>query len=133
MNSQLKDSHTSPEVRRFALILYLSSFVGLVIPLGNIIAPAVIWLMKKDMHPFIDKQGKEVVNFNISVMLIIACMVIVNVMLTVTIVLLPLVFLLGLLMFAIGAYALVIVIVGAIKVNDGIDYQIPYLNFRFIK
>lgn len=43
----------------------LSIYVG--IPLGNIITPLVIWLMKKDSMAAVDAAGKAALNFNISV------------------------------------------------------------------
>ena len=42
----------------------LTAYIG--IPLGNIIAPLVIWIMKKGSDPFVNEQGREAVNFNIS-------------------------------------------------------------------
>ena len=42
----------------------LTTYLG--IPLGNIIAPLVIWLLKKDTIPLVNEQGRESVNFNIS-------------------------------------------------------------------
>ena len=40
-----------------------------VFPLGNVIAPLVVWLMKKDQMPFVDDQGKEAINFQISMVI----------------------------------------------------------------
>ena len=37
------------------------------IPLANILGPLVVWLIKKDEMPFVDDQGKEAINFQISV------------------------------------------------------------------
>ena len=39
----------------------LAMFTG--IPLGNVIGPLVVWLIQKDKSPFVDEQGKEVLNF----------------------------------------------------------------------
>ena len=33
------------------------------------IAPLIIWLLKKNDHPFINEQGKEALNFQITVVL----------------------------------------------------------------
>ena len=42
----------------------LATYLG--IPFGNTLAPLVIWLMKKDVDPRVNEEGRESVNFNIS-------------------------------------------------------------------
>ena len=44
-------------------------FVGFVIPFGGIVAPLILWLAKKEEMPFVDEQGREVLNFTISFLL----------------------------------------------------------------
>ena len=39
---------------------------------SSVLGPLVIWLIKKDTMPFVDSQGKEALNFNLS-MFIYAC------------------------------------------------------------
>jgi uncharacterized protein len=57
----------SAEERQWAMFAHLSALVGVIIPLGSIIGPLVIWLIKKDTMPFVNDQGKEALNFNITV------------------------------------------------------------------
>jgi uncharacterized Tic20 family protein len=38
----------------------------LIIPLGNILGPLIIWQVKKDEMPFAADQAKEALNFNIT-------------------------------------------------------------------
>ena len=101
--------------------------------IAEIIAPLIIWLLKKEDHPFIDQQGKEVLNFNLSIVVIFLGLFVLNFVLVLTVILAPLAFLLMLALFLIGVYALIIIIIGAIKVNEGVSYRIPYLNFRLIQ
>ena len=42
----------------------LSTYIG--IPLGNILVPLIIWLVKKDESPTVMREGRESVNFNLS-------------------------------------------------------------------
>ena len=52
----------------WAMICHLSGLVGyLGNGLGSIIAPLVVWLVKKDELPEVNDHGKEALNFNISV------------------------------------------------------------------
>ncbi|MCG8182692.1 DUF4870 domain-containing protein [Tenacibaculum piscium] len=49
-----------------ALLIHLSSFAGYFFPLGSIIAPLILWQLFKNDSPFLDKHGKEALNFNLS-------------------------------------------------------------------
>lgn len=44
----------------------LLSFAGFAFPLGNILGPLILWLVKKDSIQEVDYEGKRVINFNIS-------------------------------------------------------------------
>jgi len=52
-----------------AFFLHLSAFFGYVFPFGSVIAPLVIWELKKNESDFIDQSGKAAVNFNLSFLL----------------------------------------------------------------
>ena len=132
MSNQTIFPDTTPEARQFAMFIYISSFLGLLIPLGNLIAPLVLWLMKKESHPFIDDQGKEVINFQLSVLIVFAGLLILNMLLILTVILSPLVFLTGLLMFALFVYVVIITIMGAVKAKEGVHFRFPY-TVRLIK
>ncbi|MEX6627253.1 DUF4870 domain-containing protein [Tenacibaculum salmonis] len=49
-----------------AFLIHISAFVGYLFPLGSIITPLILWQTLKDRSLFLDKHGKEAVNFNIS-------------------------------------------------------------------
>ena len=111
----------SAEERQWAMFAHISALLGLVIPFGSVVAPLVIWLMKKDTMPFVDDQGKEALNFQLTVAIImIACF------LTIWLVL-PIV-----LMIIVGIGALVLTIIAAIKANEGVSYRYP-VSWRMIK
>ena len=111
----------SKEERTWAMLCHLSVFAAHFIPLGNIIAPLIIWLIKKEESPFVDFHGKEVLNFQISLLIYFAIAFV-------------LIFvLIGLPMFiALWIFSLVIVVVAALKANAGEYYKYP-LTIRFIK
>ncbi|MFC5580394.1 DUF4870 domain-containing protein [Rhodanobacter terrae] len=105
----------SAEERQWATFAHLSALAGLVMPFGSIIGPLVIWLIKKDTMPFVDDQGKEALNFNITVALAavvcgLLCIVLIGFLLLPVLVILWLVF----------------VIVGTIKANEGTLYRYPF-------
>ncbi|MDA9339854.1 DUF4870 domain-containing protein [Polaribacter sp.] len=49
-----------------AFLIHISAFAGFVFPFGHIITPLIAWQTLKDRSPFLDEQGKEAVNFNLS-------------------------------------------------------------------
>ncbi|MCJ8168206.1 DUF4870 domain-containing protein [Atopomonas sediminilitoris] len=110
------------EVRQWAMLCHFSAFLWLLAPMiGNVIGPLIVWQIKKDLDPLVDDQGKEALNFQISVSLaLIICG-----MLTVVVIGFPL-----LAVVSIGA--LVLTIIAGIKANEGQAYRYPFC-FRFIK
>lgn len=53
--------------RMWGMFCHLSALVGLAVPFGNIIGPLIIYSKKKDEYVFVADQGKESLNFQISV------------------------------------------------------------------
>lgn len=53
--------------RTIASVTHLSSFAQYVFPLGNFIAPIIIWSAKKNDSEFVDYNGKQILNFQLSV------------------------------------------------------------------
>jgi uncharacterized protein len=89
--------------------------------LGSILGPLIIWQIKKAEMPFVDDQGKEALNFQITVFLaVILCIVLMVVF--IGILLLPIV----------GIAALIFTIIGGLKANAGETYRYPFA-IRLIK
>ncbi len=103
------------EQQTWAMIAHLSALVGFVIPFGNVIGPLVVWMIKKDEMPFVDDQGKEALNFQITVLIaVIICFILTFV-------------LIGLLLLpVVGIATLVLVIIAGIKANSGEAYRYPF-------
>ncbi|WP_396603291.1 DUF4870 domain-containing protein [Algibacter sp. R77976] len=55
--------------KNIATFIHLSTFSRFFIPFGNFIGPIVLWLANKDKSEFIDSNGKQIINFQISVFL----------------------------------------------------------------
>ncbi|MEN6425531.1 MAG: DUF4870 domain-containing protein [Phycisphaerales bacterium] len=109
----------------WAMFAHLAGFGGIVIPaVGSIIGPLVIWLLKKEQFPFVNEQGKEALNFQITMMIyaVVASFLI------------PL-FCIGFIpLTAVGIADIVLIVIATIKANDGVHYRYPqYFIFRFIK
>ena len=52
--------------RRWCIVLHISALAGMFIPLGNVIGPLVVWLIKKPESALVDRHGKAALNFQIS-------------------------------------------------------------------
>ena len=52
-----------------ATLLQLSAFSQYFFPLGNFIFPALIWSLKKNDSEFVDYNGKQAINFQLSIFL----------------------------------------------------------------
>lgn len=112
------------DARMWGMICHLAGLGGLIpiVPIiGSVIGPLIVWQIKKDEFGFVADQGKEALNFQISILmyaivsglLCFAC---------VGFVLLP----------AVYIFDLIFLLIAAVKANDGEHYRYP-LTIRFIK
>ena len=111
------------DARMWAMFCHLGGLAGYVIPIivSGIIAPLIIWQLKREDAPFIDRNGKEAVNFQISIAIY-------------ELVSIPLIFAcIGMITLpAIAIFNVVFLVIAAIKANNGESYRYP-LCIRFIK
>jgi uncharacterized Tic20 family protein len=105
----------SKDARNMAMLCHLLAiFTGF-------LGPLIIWLIKKEDAPFVDRQGKEALNFQLTVLI----GMIVSGLLTflcIGFILLPVVWIAD----------LVFCIIAAVKSSRGEDYRYP-VSIRFIK
>ena len=109
--------------KQWAMFCHLAALAGYIgIPFGNVVGPLIVWLIKKDEFAYVDQQGKEALNFQIS--LLIYCIAAT-----------PLLCVAGLAVvvwIGLAVFGLVCLILAAIKANQGEDFKYP-LCIRFIK
>ncbi|WP_163536978.1 DUF4870 domain-containing protein [Gracilibacillus sp. YIM 98692] len=101
--------------RLFAMLMYLLSFFF------PVLAPLIIWLMKREESELIDYHGKEYFNFFIS-FTIYSIVSGILILVLIGIILLPIV----------GILAFIFTIIALVKAYNGEHYRIP-LVIRFIK
>lgn len=119
------------------MLAHLSALLGaFVLPLvGGIVAPLLIWLIKRDEMSFVDDQAKEALNFNISVAIygtVIGALTTISALLIVVLIGLPLLIVFGIASLALFAAWFVLAIVAAVKANEGVAYRYP-LTLRLVK
>jgi len=114
----------SQQSNTWGMLCHLSSLCGFIgIPFGHLLGPLVVWLVKKQESPFIDDQGKESLNFQITMTIYAAVSA-----------LLILILIGFLLLIAVAIIDVVFVIIASIKASSGEEYRYPpFLAIKFIK
>lgn len=107
--------YTTDDDRLFGMLIYLTSFFA------SFFAPLIIWLIKRENSPFVDKIGKDYLNFFISytiwgLVASLLCLILVG------FILIPI----------LAILAFVFTVIGAIKAYNGETY-LPPLSIRMIK
>ena len=112
----------SKEETNFAMFTHLAGLLALTsVPGGGIIGPLVLWLIKKDTMPFVDDQGKEAINFHITVAIgALVCWGLSFVCIGIP------------MLIALLIGAIVFSIIGAVKASNGETYRYP-LTLRLLK
>jgi uncharacterized Tic20 family protein len=107
--------------KNWVLALHLSQFAGYVVPVAGLVAPILIWQLKKADLPVLDPHGKVVANWLISAFIYGLCAI-------------PLLFIgVGfLVLITLGILGVVFPILGAIKASEGTVWPYP-LSIAFFK
>ena len=107
-------SEVSKDAKTMGMLCHLLGLIGF-------IGPLIIWLIKKDDDEFINDQGKEALNWQITVLIgfIVSAILVVIVIG-------------AFLAWAIGILNLIFVIMGAVKASNGEKYRYP-VCIRLIK
>lgn len=110
---------SSPEEKQWTVILHLSALLGIFTPaVLNVVAPLVVWLIKKPEIPALEEEGKKVLNFQISFSIY---MIAAGLIFAVT----SCLFFTIILPIAVWIAWLVITIIGGIKASNGEPYVFP--------
>lgn len=121
MNSMTLPSTTiATEDRTLAALAHLSGLAGYLVPLGGVVVPLVIWWVQRESAE-IAGIAKQAIVLNVLVFLTILA----TAVLWLTIILIPLILLLW---TVLGAVAIVLPIVGAVKASQGEYYQYPMVG-----
>jgi uncharacterized Tic20 family protein len=115
----------SADEKQWAMFAHLSALVAVWLGGMGFLGPLIIWVIQKDKMKFVDDQGKEALNFQLTLL---------GAGIVLGIIAAPLVLLtfgIGLLLVipvALGlvAYGIIMPIVAAMKANAGEAYRYPY-------
>ena len=132
-NNELKDVDTTAvtsdssvadkSARQWAMGCHLIGLCGVIIPVpaAGLIGVLILWLLKREDAPFIDEQGKEALNFQISLYIYASvCLFLAIVGIGI------------LLLFPLAIFGFVCIIIAAIKASEGTAFRYP-VCIRFIR
>jgi uncharacterized Tic20 family protein len=109
------------QTREWAMFLHLSQLLGLLVPLGSLVAPILIWQIKKTELPGLDAHGRVVLNWVLSALIYFVGAA----LLSLIIIGLPL-------LLAVVILSIVFPIIGGVKANDGELWRYP-LSIEFLR
>ncbi len=111
---------TAQEEWNWGMFTHLSGLIAL-ISIPSPIGPLILWMMRKEQSSFIDRTGKEALNFQIS-MLLYGLVSAILIFALIGLLLLPIVLITW----------FVLTIIGGIRVGKGEEYTYPF-TIRFVK
>jgi uncharacterized protein len=120
--SEISITSPSAEERQWATFAHLAALLGLVVwAAGILLGPLIVWLIKRDTMPFVNDQGKEALNFQITVFLAgVVCTALIFVLIGIP------------MLAALAVFDLIFIIIAAVKSNEGVAYRYP-ICLRLIK
>jgi len=98
----------------WGVLVHVAAFVGIFIPFGNVLGPLVVWLIKKDESEFVDANGKQALNFQIT-WTIILLVAVATILVGIGLLLVPIV----------GLAWLILVVLATVKASNGEVYDYP--------
>jgi uncharacterized Tic20 family protein len=111
----------SQDEKNWGMFCHVAVFAGCIVPLGNIIGPLVIWLMKKDQYGFVDYNARQAMNFQITFLIAMLAGALLSFVL------------IGILMMiGLGIFALVATIKAIVASSRGEFYSYPW-SIQFIR
>lgn len=110
------------EERQWAMFLHLSLLAGFIIPFGGLIAPLLIWQLKKEEMPSIVPHAHVVMNWIINALIYsVICLILTFIVIGVF----------G--FFILGIATVAFAIIGGIKANDGEVWEYPLTMVKVFK
>ncbi len=103
------------------MLCHLTALAGVIIPFGNLLGPLIVWLVKRDESSLVDREGKESLNFQISM----SIYAIVSSLLILLLIGIPM-------LVIVRLVDIILTIVASVKTANGESYTYP-LTIRFLR
>lgn len=108
--SQLTSPSVTQDDKTLGIVMHVLSLVGFAI-----LGPLIIWLIKKDQSPYLDQQGRELLNFQLSYLIygfvsFLLCFLLIGI---------PM-------LIIVGVATVVLTIIGIVRASEGNIYRFPF-------
>lgn len=104
------------EDKKWGVITHLAALSGLLFPLGIVLGPLLVWLLKRNDSHYLDVQGKRAVNFQLTILIAAFVLAILSAVIKPLLVL----------TFFSGIIGMVFAIIAAVKANQQANYHYPF-------
>jgi hypothetical protein len=120
MAKTLKKSKFGLADKDYYVLMHLSQYSGMAVPILGIIVPIVLWVINKDNDPLVDAHGRNILNWNISLLIYFAiCFLLVFLFIGFILIWIPCILM------------IVYPIIGAAKASNGEVWKYP-LSIKFL-
>lgn len=106
----------SPQEQKWAMTIHLAAFIGLLLPLGLVLGPLIVWMLKKKDSTFLDAEGKKAVNFQLTILIAIFVVALLSAVIR------PLISI----AFMIGFAGLIFALIAGVTIHQGKRFQYPF-------
>ena len=113
---------TDPEKQKWGAGIHLAALIGLLLPLGLVLGPLLVWMLKKNDNPYFDVEGKKAVNFQLTILVSAFVVVLVSLLIR------PVISV----AFMIGLAGVVFALMAGVMTYKGKTFNYPF-SFKFIK
>lgn len=101
------------EKNNWLMFTHLSAFTGCLFPLGNVIAPFILWQLKQNEIPEIVAHAKSAMNFQITVSILAFILAFIPIIGWIA-------------LFGVGLFAIIQIVIGSLKASKGELHQYPF-------
>jgi uncharacterized Tic20 family protein len=101
-------NQVSSDTNFWCMLIHLTQFCGYLLPLAGLVVPIILWQVKKDQSPVLDRHGRVVMNWILSALIYLG----ISILLIFVFIVFPMLWILGLL-------AIDFPIIGGVKANGG--------------
>lgn len=111
-----------PEKQKWGAGIHLAALIGLLLPLGLVLGPLLVWMLKKNDNQYFDIEGKKAVNFQLTILVSAFVAVLISLLIK------PVLSI----AFMIGLAGVVFAIMAGFMTYKGKTFNYPF-SFKFIK
>ena len=108
--------------RQWGAITHAAALLGILLPMALVLGPMIVWMIKRNESTFLDNQGKEAVNFQLTLLVASFIFILLSGITKIFFIIAAVLFFAGIILAAVAAF----------NVYQGKEYRYPFA-VRLIK